>query len=90
MASRRKLKKTIKFVCSELISEVFFRHLLSGKSDEEAVNNLVLQISDLGTEYTKRCNRPTGKDNPVLVKEYFRSLYKSWNEKVREITGKFN
>lgn len=90
MASRRKLKKTIKFVCSELITEVFFRQLLSGKSNEEAVNNLVLRISDLGTEYIKRCNRPTGKDNPALVKEYYRSLYNSWNGKVREITAELN
>ncbi len=82
MASRRKLKKTIQFVCSELISEIYFRFLLNKNTDEKTVDSLVIRISELAKEYTKRSNRPAGKDNPALVKSYYRSLYTSWNEQL--------
>lgn len=85
MASRRKLKKTIQFVCSELITDVYFRCLLNNKIDETVAEALVIKIVNLSKEFTLRANRPTGKENPALVKAYYRSLFASWNEKTAEI-----
>lgn len=85
MASRRKLKKTIQFVCTELITDVYFRLLLNKSIDEKTVEALVVKIVDTSREFTLRSNRPGGKQNPASVKSYYRSLYKAWNEKIAEI-----
>ncbi len=78
MASRRKLKKTIKFVSSELITDIYFRCLLSKKVEEQKVDSLVVNIMELNREYVLRANRPDGKDNPKLVKTYFQKLFSDW------------
>jgi len=78
MASRRKLKKTIKFVSSELITDIYFRCLLSKNIEEQKVDSLVVNIMELNREYVLRANRPDGKDNPKLVKTYFRKLFSDW------------
>ncbi len=78
MASRRKLKNTIKFVSSELITDVYFRCLLSKNVEEPKVDSLVEEIMTLEREYILRVNRPDGKDNPKLVKAYFRKLFSDW------------
>lgn len=85
MASRRKLKKTIQFVSSELITDVYFRFLLNKNTDEKAAETLVIKIVDTAREFTLRSNRPGGKQNPASVKSYYRSLYKAWDEKLVEI-----
>jgi hypothetical protein len=78
MASRRKLKKTIKFVSSELITDIYFRCLLSKNVEEQKVDSLVVNIMELNREYVLRANRPDGKDNPKLVKTYFQKLFSDW------------
>ena len=91
MASRRQLKKTIKFVTSELISDVYFRLLMSKKVNEDAVDQIVLKIVDINKEFVLRVNRPDGKNNPKIVKQYFSKLYTDWQEKlsviIKEIEG---
>lgn len=78
MASRRKLKQTMKFVLSELITDVYFRVLVSGKIEEEKVNQLVSEIVISNKDFVLRANRPDGKANPKLVKAYYRKLYADW------------
>lgn len=85
MSSRRKLKKTIQFVSSELITDVYFRCLMNKNTDEKAAEALVVKIVETAREFTLRSNRPGGKQNPASVKSYYRSLYKSWDEKLVEI-----
>jgi len=80
MASRRNLKKTIQFVSSELITDVYFRCLMSNKIEEDKVDKIVLEIAENSREYILRANRPTGKDNPQLVKAYFKKLYADWQK----------
>ena len=41
MASRKRLKKTIQFVSSELITDVYFRCLMTNKVNEKHVDQLV-------------------------------------------------
>ena len=78
MASRRKLKKTIQFVSSELITDIYFRCLMSKSIESQRVDNLVIQIMDINREFVLRSNRPDGKDNPKIVKAYFLKLYSDW------------
>lgn len=88
MASRRKLKNTLKFVSSELITDIYFRVLMSGKIDEEKVNDLVTDIVALNKAFALRANRPDGKDNSKLVKAYYRKLYADWQNAMNEIIKK--
>lgn len=78
MASRRKLKKTIKFVTSELITDIYFRCLISKDIEDQKVDSLVVTIMALDREYILRVNRIDGKDNPKLVKAFFRKLFSDW------------
>ncbi len=78
MASRKKLKKTIKFVTSELITDIYFRCLISKDVDNEKIDTLVINVMALRKEYILRANRPDGKNNPQLVKAYFRKLFIDW------------
>lgn len=78
MASRRNLKKTIKFVSSELITDIYFRCLMSKKIDDQKVDSMVIEIMALNREFVLRVNRPDGKDNPKLVKAYFSKLFSDW------------
>jgi hypothetical protein len=85
MASRRKLKKTIKFVSFELITDTYFRCLISKKVDEQEVDKIVIEIMDLNREYILRTNCPDGKNNPKLIKAYFRKLYSDWQKDMEKI-----
>lgn len=89
MASRRKLKQTIQFVSSELITDIYFRCLMSKEIDDQKVDDLVVNIMALTREYILRVNRPDGKDNPKLVKAYFSKLFTDWQaameQKIKEI-----
>ena len=85
MASRRKLKQTIKFVSSELITDIYFRCLMSAEIDEKKIDNLVIYIMSLTREYILRTNRTDGKDNPKLVKTYFRKLFIDWQIEMEKV-----
>jgi len=78
MASRRKLKKTIQFVSSELITDIYFRCLVSKDINTEKVDNVTVEVMELNREFILRVNRPDGKENPKLVKAYFRKLFADW------------
>ena len=82
MASRRKLKKTIKFVSSELITDIYFRLLMSKNAKEETVDQLVVKIVDLNREFVLRASHPNGKDNPKIIKQYYTKLYTDWQDKL--------
>ncbi|MBP1676899.1 MAG: hypothetical protein H6Q20_1458 [Bacteroidetes bacterium] len=85
MASRRKLKKTIQYVSSELITELYFQLLVGGKADVDKTENIVGQIAANSVEFCLRANRPSGKDNPKLVKDYYRKLFADWKAYVDKI-----
>ena len=91
MASKRKLKKTMQFISSELITDVFFKTLITGKEDTGKADSLVVEISQFTRECINRIGRNGGKEKPNEVKEYYRKLYADWNagvEKFIEDIGK--
>ena len=85
MASRRNLKKTIKFVSSELITDIYFRCLMSKSIDDQKVDALVLEVMTLTNEFILRTNRPDGKENSKLVKSYFKKLFSDWQIAVNKL-----
>lgn len=90
MASRRKLKKTIKFVTSELINDIYFHCLMKKEIDQEKVENLIIETVNLKSEFILRVIRPDGKNNPQKVKTYYKKIYNDWQEAVNKIITKSN
>ena len=85
MASRRKLKKTIQFISSELITDVYFRCLMSKSIDNQKVDDIVIRIMDINRDFVLRTNRPDGKDNPKIVKAYYLKLYSDWQSAMDKV-----
>jgi hypothetical protein len=85
MASRRNLKKTINFVSSELITDIYFRCLMSRTLEDQKIDSLVVEIMAVNREFILRVNRPDGKDNPKLVKAYFHKLFSDWQVAMEKI-----
>ncbi|MBP1664725.1 MAG: hypothetical protein H6Q19_1865 [Bacteroidetes bacterium] len=85
MASRRKLKKTMQFIASELITDVFFKTLLSKKDVSEKADILAVDISKMATEFRARADHYDSKNNPKLVKDYYRKVYSDWNAAVEKM-----
>lgn len=88
MASRRKLKKTIRFVTSELITDIYFRCLGSKSIDTGKIEDLVQEIAAMSDEFVLRANRPDGKENPKIVKAYYQKLFADWQQGMNKIIGK--
>lgn len=85
MASRRKLKKTIQFVSTELINDVYIRCLISKNVDFELVENISVTIMKTSKEFILRANRPDGKNNPKIVKAYYKKLFADWQTEMNKI-----
>ncbi|NDP21673.1 MAG: hypothetical protein GZ091_11425 [Paludibacter sp.] len=85
MASRKKLKKTIQFVSSELIADIYLRCLMSKDIDFQNVEDLSVDIMKTSKEFILRINRPDGKDNPKRVKVYFKKLFADWQAAMEKI-----
>jgi len=78
MASRKRLKKTIQHISSELISEIYFRCLTTKSVDSDAVEQLITNIVVASKEYCLRAGCPDGNKNPKLVKAYYQKFYSDW------------
>jgi hypothetical protein len=87
MASRRKLKKTIQFVSSELIAEIYLRCLMNKKVDFQTVEDITTEIMKTNREFVLRTNRPDGKENPQRIKVYFRKLFADWQTAMEKINA---
>ena len=74
MASIKNLKKDIDLVMSLALSDCFYVMEYNSKVDNEAVMKIAGEIVQTHRELRTRANHVDGKDNPKLVKEYFRKL----------------
>lgn len=89
MASKRKLKKTMYFISSQLISDIFFKSMVLEKDIAEKADELVVEISQFTREHVNRIGRNGGKD-PKEVKAYYRKLYADWNEGMDKFVEKLS
>lgn len=75
MAKRRNLKKDIGYVAGDLFAEALFCKLYIPGVEKEKADILLSRILDMQDDFIRRANRPDGKDNKTLVKEYYRKLW---------------
>lgn len=76
MASIRSLKKDIDLIMSLALSDCFYVLEYNSKVNEKAVLKIAGEIVSTHRELRLRANHPDGKDNPKLVKEYYKKLVK--------------
>jgi predicted HAD superfamily phosphohydrolase len=90
MASVKNLKKDIDFLFFEFISDCFLFTSLHTGARRDEVQDLIEEAVSMRNEFIDRVNHPDGKDNPALVKAYYRSLSKELLEKVDDYFEKLS
>lgn len=74
MASIRDLKKDIDLVMSLALQDCFYVMEYNPKVDEAAVYKIAGEIVQKHRDFRLRAIHPDGKDNPKLVKQYYKKL----------------
>jgi len=74
MASIRNLKKDIDLIMSLALSDCFYVLEYNSKIDQDAVYKIAGEIVTAHRELRLRAIHPDGKDNPKLVKQYYKGL----------------
>lgn len=88
MASKRKLKKEIVELSSWLFADALVIRQVAGSELREAVESLMDDIMVWTDDSLRRAAHPDGKDNPALVKAYYRRLRADFEAKGRELEDK--
>jgi signal recognition particle subunit SEC65 len=74
MASVRNLKKDIDLIMSLTLSDCFYVLEYNSKVDQDAVYKIAGEVVSAHRELRLRAMHPDGKDNPKLVKQYYKGL----------------
>lgn len=74
MASKRKLKRDVVKLAIELYDEALLLHTLSTQETAEKLADLMDDIAVFTDDTLRRVQNPDGKDNPKLIKAYYRKL----------------
>lgn len=74
MASVRELKKDIDLIMSLALSDCFYVIEYNSLVDQEAVYKIAGEIVTAHRELRLRAIHPDGKDNPKLIKKYYKGL----------------
>jgi hypothetical protein len=82
MASVKNLKKDIDFLFFEFISDCFLYTSIHTGEKRTEVQNLIEEAVAMRNEFIDRVNHPSGKDNPALVRAYYKTVSKDLLEKV--------
>jgi hypothetical protein len=76
MASVKNLKKDIDYLVFEVISDCFTFSELNPDVKTDELAALISETVDFRNDMISRVNNPDGKDNPKIVKAYYKKLEK--------------
>lgn len=76
MASVRDLKKDIDYLIFEVISDCFVYSKINPDSKSDELSALISDAVEFRNDLIARVNNPDGKDNPKIVKAYYKSIAK--------------
>ena len=74
MASIKELKKDIDFLTFEVISDCFTAMSVKSIEKSEELSVIVSEAVQLRNDLIARANNPDGKENPAMVKAYYKKL----------------
>jgi hypothetical protein len=76
MASVRGLKKDIDSLIFEVISDCFIYSGLHPENKPDEVSAIISDAVNFRNDLIARVNNPDGKDNPKIVKAYYKTVEK--------------
>ena len=76
MASIRLLKKDIDYLIFEVISDCFVYSGVHPENKSDEVSAIISDAVNFRNDLIARVNNPDGKDNPKIVKAYYKSVEK--------------
>jgi len=76
MASVRELKKDIDYLVFEVISDCFVFSGVNPDNKSEELSVLISDAVNFRNDLIARVNNPDGKDNPKIIKAYYKSIEK--------------
>ena len=85
MANKRILKKEISRTAGSLFSEALFCALYIPGTDREKADKLMARILDMQDDFIRRVGKTDGKENPVIVKSYYKKLKAELQAEVNDI-----
>lgn len=90
MSSRKNLKKAINNIAEELFFESLCYSCQVPKEDVAQTTDILSQINNMQNEFLKRVNSTDGKENPKVVKQYYKKLKDDLNESISRIISQLN
>jgi hypothetical protein len=76
MASVRELKKDIDYLVFEVISDCFVYSSIHPDNKSDELTTLISDAVEFRNDLIARVNNPDGKDNPKIIKAYYKTLEK--------------
>lgn len=76
MASKRNIKKDIRFLVEQVINDALEVGVVIEKEDDKkVVLDVIVNLVDGHNDLISRVNNPDGKDDSKLVKKHFNKIY---------------
>jgi hypothetical protein len=76
MASIRELKKDIDYLVFEVVSDCLVFSNLRPENESDELSALISDAVEFRNDLIARVNNPDGKDNPKIVKSYYKAVEK--------------
>jgi hypothetical protein len=76
MASIRELKKDIDYLVFEVVSDCLVFSNLHPENESDELSVLISDAVEFRNDLIARVNNPDGKDNPKIVKSYYKAVEK--------------
>ena len=76
MASVRNLKKDIDYLIFEVISDSFAYSSIHPEDKSDELSAIIADAVSFRNDLIARVNNPDGKDNPKIVKAFYKSVEK--------------
>lgn len=76
MASVRDLKKDIDYLIFEVISDSFAYSSIHPEDKSDELSAIISEAVNFRNDLIARVNNPDGKDNPKIVKAYYKAVEK--------------
>ena len=76
MASVRSLKKDIDYLVFEVISDCFAYSGIHQDDNSDEISAIIMDAVSFRNDLIARVNNPDGKDNPKIVRTYYKSVEK--------------
>jgi len=91
MASVRGLKKDIQFLTEIVITDaIYVSEMLLEKDKQEKADEVIVGAVDMYNNLIDRTNHPDGKDNPKIVKKYYKKVSEDLLNQTDELLSTLN